>query len=504
MSRWVHIGKARLRQGGANAACLGAASVRMRTSTAWLPYHTSSTSHSCRTVVLPCAATHHVWPPPRRAVNGAPSRALCTGSSRHDESQGPSSDPPRLQLSRESKLQLGILLGSGFVIQMAVGMIIPVLPLFASSAGLGSSGVGLIIAMPAAAKLLLNLPVGHLVDTIGRKPPLIAGVVIDGIGSLCTAYASSLGQMVPARLIVGAGSACGTTAGGAYTMDVVGRYPAHIGLLLGVAQAAGTLGFAAGPAIGGMLADRGGPHLPFVLIGTALIASAPIFNLLPETRRVAAAHGGGGGGGGVNQSDMRASIGQSLASFRALLADDTQRALLLMRFALHAGWSVSLTAVPLHAAATWGATPGQIGHIYSIVTLAGLATAPIAGHLTDRLGRRPMVAFGSVSTALSIACLPVFGTAQLEYYALMGVWAVGETCLMTATSALAADVTPPEQRGAQNSLGNQAGDLTFLVMPVILGGIAQHSHAAAFGLTSALCLGANAGFWRLSRTTKAG
>jgi DHA1 family multidrug resistance protein-like MFS transporter len=153
-------------------------------------------------------------------------------------------------------------------------MIIPVLPLFASSIGLGSSGVGLIVAMPAAAKLLLNLPVGHLVDTVGRKPPLIAGVLVDGVGCLLTASATGLGQMVPARLLVGAGSACGTTAGGAYTMDVVGRYPAHIGTLLGTANAIGTLGFAAGPMLGGWLADRGGAALPFVLIGGILIASA--------------------------------------------------------------------------------------------------------------------------------------------------------------------------------------------------------------------------------------
>ena len=78
-------------------------------------------------------------------------------------------------------------------------------------------------------------------------------------------------------------------------------------------------------------------------------------------------------------------------------------------------------------------------------------------------------------------------------------WALGETFMMTATAALAADVTAPEQRGAATSLRAQVGDLTFVVMPVMLGLIAtSHSHAAAFGVTSACGLGATAAFWRLT------
>jgi len=300
--------------------------------------------------------------------------------------------------------------------------------------------------------------------------------------------------MAPARLLVGVGSAFGTTAGGAYTMDVVGRYPHHIGLLLGTAHAVGMLGFAAGPMLGGLLADRGGAALPFTIIGCVLLASAPVFRMLPETLapRTAAANATG------QSDDLRTALSRSLASFRALLSDDTQRALLFARFALLSGWSVSLTTVPLHATAAWGATPAQLGQLYSLITLCGLATAPVAGRLTDRLGRRPLVIGGSLATATSIAALPLLGHSQAAYFGCMAVWAVGETFLITASTALAADVTPPESRGAQNALGNQVGDATFTVMPVMLGLISQHSHAAAFGCTSVLVLGANAAFWHLS------
>ena len=54
-----------------------------------------------------------------------------------------------------------------------------------------------------------------------------------------TASSTTLGQLVPARLLVGVGSATGGTVGTAttaYTMDVVGKYPEHSGVIFGAIQ----------------------------------------------------------------------------------------------------------------------------------------------------------------------------------------------------------------------------------------------------------------------------
>ncbi len=54
-----------------------------------------------------------------------------------------------------------------------------------------------------------------------------------------TASSTTLNQLVPARLLVGVGSATGGTVGTAttaYTMDVVGKFPEHSGVLFGAIQ----------------------------------------------------------------------------------------------------------------------------------------------------------------------------------------------------------------------------------------------------------------------------
>lgn len=389
--------------------------------------------------------------------------------------------------------------------QMAIGMIAPLLPSFVASIGLSSSGVGLIVAMPSVARLVLNLPLGALVDVVGRKRPLVIGSLVEALGSLGTALAHSLSALLPPRLLVGAGSATATTAGTAYTMDVVDRYPEHRGLLLGTMQAALTLAFAAGPACGGILAQRSGSAtLPFCIIAAILALSAPAYALLPETRGAVSAAAQKKTASSSSSSPRNeppaglARVSTALAgaacSFRELLKQPEQQALMALRFGLICGWSAWLTVLPLQASAAWGATAGDLGTMYSVIALLGFVSAPIGGRLADRFGRVPVIAAGSATSALAIGALP-WCASKAAFYAMMGVWDVGEAMLTAAATALGADVTPEDQRGAQASLGNQVQDMTFVVMPVLLGAVAAaRSNAVALWLTAGCMCASNALF----------
>lgn len=163
--------------------------------------------------------------------------------------------PGPLVLDGTTKLQLGVLLSCSLLIQMGVGMIIVALPMYASGLGLGAGGVGLIIALPQLTKLLFNLPLGYFIDVVGRKPALVLGSLLDAIGQYGTAVASGLRQLALPRLLIGVGSASSACATQAYTLDVVGKFPQHSGLLLGLIQAVGFLAFALGPELGGRYVD---------------------------------------------------------------------------------------------------------------------------------------------------------------------------------------------------------------------------------------------------------
>ena len=101
-----------------------------------------------------------------------------------------------LHFRPEDKLQFSVLLGTGLLWQLGFGMIMPILPSYAQSLGLCDTDVGLIIAVPSFARAVLNLPMGRLVDVVGRKGPMVVGAVIDAAGCFATAAAGGLHSMV--------------------------------------------------------------------------------------------------------------------------------------------------------------------------------------------------------------------------------------------------------------------------------------------------------------------
>ena len=66
--------------------------------------------------------------------------------------------------------QVAILVGSQVMLNLGVAQVVPVLPIMGQQMGLGATGLGVLISAPSAARLALNIPLGRLADTVGRKP----------------------------------------------------------------------------------------------------------------------------------------------------------------------------------------------------------------------------------------------------------------------------------------------------------------------------------------------
>ena len=391
---------------------------------------------------------------------------------------------PPLVLTKESKIQLAVLAGNSLLLQLGIGMIIPCLPAYAQSLGLTEASVGMVVAVPALARACLNLPAGSLTDIVGRKVPMMAGSFLDGVGCIGTAVAGGLPVMVGARLVMGSGSAIAGAAGAAYSMDVLAKFPDHKGRLIGLLQAGGALAWVLGPMLGGLLAERGGIALPFYLVGGSLLAMVPVVHFcLPETRPAAATP--------LRQLQIRPLLASATGSFGELLRQREQQGLLLMQFALFTGWSAALAVFPLYAASEWGASPGDLGYLYSLSSVLGIVGSPLGGLVADRVGRRPAIVFGAAAAAAAYGLLPLMES----HSGLLGVMALlgfGEAFLMSSMAALANDCTREELRGAQAALMSQVGDITFVVMPIALTAVAtQVSYGAAFGCTSAIMAGMN-------------
>ncbi|MGI9538179.1 MAG: MFS transporter, partial [Desulfocapsaceae bacterium] len=145
------------------------------------------------------------------------------------------------------------LLLSVFIALLGIGIIIPVMPVFATELGANGLALGMIIAAFSVSRGLLQPVVGNLSDRWGRKGFLVTGLFVYGLVGLLIPQAGSILNLLLIRAFQGVGSAMIVPIGMAY-MSVLappgqeGRYQSYLNIAI-------FCGIGCGPVIGGIVSD---------------------------------------------------------------------------------------------------------------------------------------------------------------------------------------------------------------------------------------------------------
>ena len=180
---------------------------------------------------------------------------------------------------------VGILVGSQMMLNVGVAQVVPVFPLLATEMGLGAAGTGLLISAPAFARLAVNLPLGRLADTVGRKPLMRWGTLMTAAGQFGTGLVmtSGLPAVLGMRLLIGAGSASSMSGSSAMMQDLTDRAPQHRAQLMAFQSFVLSGVWVAGPMLGGVLAEAYGVRNNFYLAGVGIGLCSLGYAQLPET-----------------------------------------------------------------------------------------------------------------------------------------------------------------------------------------------------------------------------
>lgn len=350
------------------------------------------------------------------------------------------------------------------------GIVLPLLPFWAERLGTGPVGVGLVLTIYALAQFIFTPVLGALSDRFGRRPIILASLLIEALSLALSALASSLPLFFIARFIGGLG-ASNIGSAQAVVADVTPIEGRARGM--GLIGAAIGLGFVAGPALGGLLAPLG-PTVPFwVAMIIALANALLVLRFLPETRHIRAATRvpASTSQNGTTVSFTKHGMGVFLAGWRQVLRHPVVARLVVINLLFTLAFTAMEAVFPLFTQHSFGWTAIQNGYIFTYVGSAiVIMRGGLVGRLIKRWGEHRLLIAGLVMLAAGLASLQWSTNLALLLIAL-GIVSIGDGIVMPMVSALLSFASPPGAQGETLGLAQGVAGLGRAIGPLAAGSI---------------------------------
>ncbi|MEJ2008901.1 MAG: MFS transporter, partial [Acidobacteriota bacterium] len=310
----------------------------------------------------------------------------------------------------------------------------------------------------SAAAATASLATGIFSDHYGRKPFLIAGAIVFACASWLAAHAGSFAGLTVARGLTGLGAGTISTcsiafAGDWFDYSVRGRALSWISTAY---FAAPILGVPLAAQVAGRLGWRDTFYF-FAILGV-LVA---LFSLrLPREQR-----------------EPSPSSEKWRSTFRACRSFFKRRdtsAGLVIAFLVSGGLYAFIFFIGQWLHSSFGVSTGTIGYVFMLGGLVALVSAPLAGSLSDRWGKRPVSIVGNLLLALSVFLVPFFPWG-IGLLAVFGITSLGAAARQGPLTALMTGLVPTAERGSFIALRNVFSQMG-IGLVVLAGGAIYERH----------------------------
>jgi len=334
------------------------------------------------------------------------------------------------------------------------------LPLIGNELGLSYSQIGLIMTCKYIASAIANVPGGVLVDTVGRKGLLMAlSLFWIGFPYLLIGFTHSYLMLLVCISLVGFGNSLWHPT----AIPTLGRrYPERKGLVLSVHGMGGNVGDAIAPiVIGAALTYFTWREVVVLNVLPGLVVAALLFVFLGSMRLTSRKH-----------DEPSQSFGEYFAGLKGLF---TSRGLVLLSTGSAfrtMTQSTLLTFLPVYLANQMGYSPFWVGACLFALQAAGFAASPVAGHLSDRMGRKQILMGSMAASAVVLAAMALAGGSP-AFIALVAVLGFFLYATRPVIQAWMLDATPKNMAGSSIGVLFGAQALGGALGPVLGGMVAD-------------------------------
>jgi FSR family fosmidomycin resistance protein-like MFS transporter len=338
------------------------------------------------------------------------------------------------------------------------------LPLIGNELGLSFGQMGSILTCQFAAGALSNLPGGMVVDAIGRKGLLMA-VALSWIGVpyLVMGFSHSYWMLLVCAALVGIGNNLWHPTA---IPLLAQNFPQRRGLVVSIHAMGGNLGDAIAPlAVGAMLTVFSWRDVVVMNVVPGLVASVLLLLSLGRIDDATRA-----------DPSRTAKPRGAVAAFAAVRTLFANRTVLMLSLgsAVRAMTAMTLlTFLPVFLSNELGYSSAWVGGCLFALQAAGLAAAPITGHLSDRMGRRSVIMTSMAMSGVVLLFMAFAGRspAFVLFVAFLGFFLFA---IRAVLQAWLLDATPRHMAGTSIGIMFGAQAAGAAIGPVAGGLIADH------------------------------
>jgi MFS transporter, DHA1 family, multidrug resistance protein len=280
---------------------------------------------------------------------------------------------------------------SNCAVMLGVGILMPIMPLYAMNLGASGTMVGVVMASLAFTMAISNPIVGRLGDKYGYKQFIVVGLIFNIPIALSYIFAKNASHLIAIRLVEGVLTAMVESVAMAYVgsiapKDKEGSYMAIFNTFM-------MLGFGLGPIMGGFLMDRINMQAPFIAMATILALSLLlVIILVPKDFK-------------DGEARRREKVNKPETPLKDVLSSSILKGLLIYALIVSIGQSGLFAFLPV-ITQKQGLSVSQIGVLSSVIMItAGVFQTP-CGFLTNKYNKLWLLMSGIFLIAVDLAFVP--------------------------------------------------------------------------------------------------
>jgi len=352
----------------------------------------------------------------------------------------------------KNKSALTVIFFTVFIDLLGFGLLIPILPTFASNVlHISDFEIGVIVGSYSLMQFLFNSLVGKLSDKLGRRPVILVSLLITAVSYIIFSFSTSFWILLISRLLAGLGGS-NIGAAQAYIADITTAKDRSKGM--GLIGAAFGLGFVFGPVIGGILSTYSYSLVGYVSAGFSTLAFIFAFFSLKESNE-----------NKKNYESSRTSL-LDLKFMKEVFSHPQIGLLISLFFIIIFSVANIYGTFALLGSKVYGFSDMQTGYLFGI---SGIVTTLIQGGLIKRLSgkfsERGLVLFGIVFMTIGLGFLP-YGINFLGVAIVISLLSVGTGILQPTILSMVSKYSPEDQQGSILGLNQSISALARVLGPL--------------------------------------